>query len=199
MLAATSVAWELYQIFMMQGFPLILQCDNGKEFVNNVIVRLKRLAPECTLVRGRPRHPQTQGSNERGNADCNNMVGKWMKVYNSDHWAIGIHKVGNEKNKRWHKSVKSRPYDLLYGQVQRTNLKDLPIDKGLLEALATESQLATILGCQDYAGVESEEDDAGSEESEDEEFIKAVPGFNSNVYVNALANALENGKILRRS
>ena len=60
----------------MQGCPLILQSDNGKEFVNKVIKRLKQLWPECVLVRGRPRHPQSQGSIERANKDVHVMVSK---------------------------------------------------------------------------------------------------------------------------
>ncbi|CAF4021645.1 unnamed protein product, partial [Didymodactylos carnosus] len=39
--------------------------DNGKEFVANVIIELKQLFPEMCFVRGRPRHPQSQGCVER--------------------------------------------------------------------------------------------------------------------------------------
>jgi hypothetical protein len=93
------VAWELFQIFMTQGCPLILQHDNGREFVNQVIIRhcnfyllkhyftklflfyykvvrrIKGLWPGCVIVRGRPRHPQTQGSIERANKDVEEMLG----------------------------------------------------------------------------------------------------------------------------
>ena len=96
---ANSVAWELFQIFMTQGCPLILQHDNGREFVNQVISRhsnfyllkhyytnlllfiykvvgrIKRLWPGCVIVRGRPRHPQTQSSIERANKDVEEMLG----------------------------------------------------------------------------------------------------------------------------
>ena len=63
-------------IFMTQGCPLILQHDNGREFVNRVILRLKRLWPTCVVVRGRPRRPQSQGSIERANKDVEEMLGK---------------------------------------------------------------------------------------------------------------------------
>ena len=75
-LGATGVAWELFQIFMTQGCPLILQHDNGREFVNQVILRLKKLWPTYVVVRGRPRHPQSQGSIERANKDVEEMLGK---------------------------------------------------------------------------------------------------------------------------
>ncbi len=83
LLGATGVAWELFQIFMTQGCPLILQHDNGREFVNQVVHRLKRLWPTCVVVRGRPRHPQTQGSIERANKDVEEMLGNRFMINKS--------------------------------------------------------------------------------------------------------------------
>ena len=110
-----------------------------------------------------------------------------MKNANSKHWAIGIHEVCNAKNRRWHKSVKAKPYDLLYGQVNRTILQNLPLDPELLNALSTESQLANLIGCHDYAGVESEDDfdETESEESEDLSIVEDVSGLNPDISVNA--------------
>jgi hypothetical protein len=45
----------------------IFQSDNGREFTANIIKELKDMWPDCTLVHGKPRHPQSQGSVERGN------------------------------------------------------------------------------------------------------------------------------------
>ena len=42
-------------VFLLQGAPLILQSDNGKEFVAKVIHELKLLWPKCKLVNGSPR------------------------------------------------------------------------------------------------------------------------------------------------
>ena len=83
---------------MTQGCPLILQHDNGREFVNQVVARLKRLWPGCIIVRGRPRHPQTQGSIERANKDVEEILGKWMTTHGSTRWSIGIFHVAFEKN-----------------------------------------------------------------------------------------------------
>ena len=105
-LAATAVAWELFQIFMDKGCPLILQHDNGREFVNKVIVRLKQLWPACMIIRGRARHPQTQGSIERANKDVKEMIGKWMVKHGSTRWSIGIHEVSFDKNNRYNRTIK---------------------------------------------------------------------------------------------
>ena len=76
--AATNVAWELYQIFTTQGCPLILQHDNGREFCNKVIRRLKGIWPDSVIVRGRPRHPQSQGSVERANKGISQIISTFL-------------------------------------------------------------------------------------------------------------------------
>ena len=53
----------------MFGAPIILQSDNDREFVSEVIRELKNMWPDCTIVHGRERHPQSQGSVERSNQD----------------------------------------------------------------------------------------------------------------------------------
>jgi hypothetical protein len=88
-LAATAVAYELFLIFTTQGCPAILQSDNGGEFVIDVITTLMKMWPECIIVHGRPRHPQTQGSIERANKDVAHMVGVWMRHNDSTQWSIG--------------------------------------------------------------------------------------------------------------
>jgi hypothetical protein len=46
-----------------------LESDNGREFTVNIITELKSLLSDLKVVHGRPRHPQSQGSVERANAD----------------------------------------------------------------------------------------------------------------------------------
>ncbi|XP_045450666.1 uncharacterized protein LOC123659494 [Melitaea cinxia] len=59
---AAEVAYHLNDIFLTIGAPCILQSDNGREFVNNVISELAR-------------HSQSQGSVERANQDIENTIG----------------------------------------------------------------------------------------------------------------------------
>ena len=57
--SSKEVASNLFDIFMVFGAPMILQSDNGREFKSKDIINdLKSLCP---------RHPQSQGSVERGN------------------------------------------------------------------------------------------------------------------------------------
>jgi hypothetical protein len=44
------------------------------EFTVSIISQLKDLWPECKVVHEKPRHPQSQGSVERVNADIKDMT-----------------------------------------------------------------------------------------------------------------------------
>jgi hypothetical protein len=52
----------------------ILQSNNGAEFTASIISQLKDLWPECKIVHGMPRHPQSQGNVERANTDIKDMT-----------------------------------------------------------------------------------------------------------------------------
>ena len=53
-------------LFILEGFPSIVQSDNGKEFRNNVLQDFLRTNKVISKF-GRARHPQSQGQVERAN------------------------------------------------------------------------------------------------------------------------------------
>ncbi len=56
------------RVFPYLGVPKILQSDNGREFVNEIVRETLRVWPgEVTIINGRPRHSQSQGLVEKGN------------------------------------------------------------------------------------------------------------------------------------
>ncbi len=79
---AKGVAVTLLNIFTEKGPPSILQADNGgefsgsatdhvgrrmqldDEFIDAVISKIKQFLPECQLVRGSPRHSESNGGVE---------------------------------------------------------------------------------------------------------------------------------------
>lgn len=90
---AASVAEVLFIIFLTWGCPMILQSDNGREFVAAIIFALLAQWPHCKMIHGRPRHPQSQGSVERSNQDVENMLRAWMVDNNSKKWTEGCYIV----------------------------------------------------------------------------------------------------------
>ena len=63
--SAHEVAHVLVKdVISMIGPPVILQSDNGKEFVAEIIGHIAAITG-MKIIRGRPRHPQSQGSVER--------------------------------------------------------------------------------------------------------------------------------------
>ena len=71
---ATDVVMQILDIFLLFGAPNILQSDNGAEFTVSIISQLKDLWPECKIIHGKPRHPQSQESVQPANADIKDMT-----------------------------------------------------------------------------------------------------------------------------
>lgn len=74
------VAQTLCYIFNLFGYPLIVQCDNGKEFkgeVKKLIAEIQNRDSKCTtIINGQPRTPRHQGSVERSNRDVKTNIAK---------------------------------------------------------------------------------------------------------------------------
>ena len=95
---AIEVATALFDIFSIFGVPYILQSDNGREFRNQIVSALKVMCPEMSMVHGRARHPQSQGSVERANSDIKKMLASWMRDNRSTKWSIGCKFLQLKKN-----------------------------------------------------------------------------------------------------
>lgn len=68
--SSDEVSKTLCEIFCLIGSPHILQSDNGKEFKNvDLAAMIRDIWPDCKIIHGKPRHPQSQGSVERVNRE----------------------------------------------------------------------------------------------------------------------------------
>ena len=79
-------------LFILEGFPSIVQSDNGKEFRNNVLQDFLRTNKVISKF-GRARHPQSQGQVERANQT---LVHRMSKCLNG-HSVRWIDILGNFK------------------------------------------------------------------------------------------------------
>ena len=84
------MAFQLFDIFLLLGTSVVLQGDKGTEFAAEVIQELKLLWPPLSLVHGKARYPQIQGSPK---GDIKQMLVAWMADNNSWDWTLGIHFV----------------------------------------------------------------------------------------------------------
>ena len=77
------------RVFSHFGMPYLLQSDNGREFVNSVMTDLlQSWEGLCKTINGRPRHPHSQGTVERGNQGVENMIRVLQKTQKSNKWSI---------------------------------------------------------------------------------------------------------------
>jgi hypothetical protein len=67
------------------------------------------------IVHGRPRHPQSQGSVERANADIKEMIISWMNDNDATKWSEGLRVVQFQKNRSHHRVIDQPPYKDLFG------------------------------------------------------------------------------------
>ncbi|XP_074032143.1 KRAB-A domain-containing protein 2-like [Leptinotarsa decemlineata] len=142
------------------GAPCILQSDNGREFVNNVISELATLWPELEIVHGKPRHSQSQGSVERANQDLENMISSWLKDNNSTKWSEGLRYVQFMKNRAFHSGIKQSPYKALFGIEPRVGLSTSSLPQEIINDLQDEDDLRKVIK-HDSNSNHSEDGDGG--------------------------------------
>mmetsp|Transcript_17035 Transcript_17035/g.24264 ORF Transcript_17035/g.24264 Transcript_17035/m.24264 type:complete len:245 (-) Transcript_17035:83-817(-) len=94
---ADEVSRAVLRILSHCVIPEILQSDNGGDFLGLCIERINKFFPNVHVVKGRPRHPQSQGFIERGNGVFKEALNKWMTSHGAD-WTIGAYIVQGQLN-----------------------------------------------------------------------------------------------------
>ena len=85
--------------------------------MDEIISEVRRLWPHCIMVKGRPRHSQSNGGIERANRSLEEGLFAWMMQNKSSAWSVGRNFVRWEMNSRKSAATGARPYELLTGQV----------------------------------------------------------------------------------
>ncbi|GBM06527.1 KRAB-A domain-containing protein 2 [Araneus ventricosus] len=92
-----EVALEWLKVFLDFDAPYILQSYNCREFTSNIINELSAVWPDCKIVHGRPRHPQSQGSMESCNQGIENKLRAWMDDNGSTDCEVAVLFSGKKK------------------------------------------------------------------------------------------------------
>ncbi|CAF3756688.1 unnamed protein product [Rotaria socialis] len=114
--SAGEVVAKLRELFFIFGPPRRLHSDNGREFVSSVIMKLKSCFPDLLFIRGRPRHPQSQGCIERVNGILCDALGKCMSTNNSSSWSTALLPGIYGLDTRRSTVTKETPYEIMFGQ-----------------------------------------------------------------------------------
>ena len=105
---------------MLEGFPSIVQSDNGKEFKNAVLQDWLK-ANNVISKFGRPRHPQSQGQVERANQTLVRRMSKcldgnsirWIDVLGKNSiFYLFVDEVNFQYNCDVHRATKKRPLEV---------------------------------------------------------------------------------------
>jgi len=155
---AVEVATALYDIFLTFGAPCILQSDNGKEFRASVVENLRTFWPELTIVHGRPRHPESQGSVERANGEVKRLLSIWIRTTGRKDWATGIKVVQFQYNRAYNKNLESSPFKVLFGIDPPVGLQSTIIPNSKYPELYTETDLNNALNDENDESDESEDE-----------------------------------------
>lgn len=109
--SATTIVDTLRIVFFRNGFPKILQSDNGLEFKNNLMIQF------CTkqkIIRrySRPRHPQCNGQVERANQTITRWLAKHLHDTKSKTWIDIFDEIVYNYNISKHSATKKAPFKL---------------------------------------------------------------------------------------
>ena len=110
---AATVLIELKNIFHSQGYPKILQTDNGKEFVND---KLKSFLDKQSIkhITGAPYQPQSQGAVEAFNRTIQKFL-YLAKDMNKNSFCLedSVHDFWMHYNNRTHSTTKFTPFEII--------------------------------------------------------------------------------------
>lgn len=139
------MAYHLLDIYTTFGAPVILQSDNGSEFVNSVIAELHEMWPSVKIVHGKSRHSQSQGSVERANRDVESILATWMAENNTPDWPSGLKFVQFQKNRALHSGIGRSPYEAIFGSQAACGLTSISIPTETVDGIHSEEDLVLAL------------------------------------------------------
>lgn len=111
---AESVATCLRHLVMMFGVPEEWHSDNGSEFQGEVDVLAAQL--NIQHIRGRARHPQSQGAVEKANHTLKVKLSAACIDEGTTHWSILLPKVVIAMNSQRHTTIGMSPFKAMFGQ-----------------------------------------------------------------------------------
>ena len=99
---------------------------------------------------------ESNGGVERVEWTVQVKLANWMQTNKVRRWTVGCWIIQWRYNTQVHSTVGDKPYHLLHGQNPCVGITDLPISRDLMETLAMEAELNTVVA---YPRMVEAEDD----------------------------------------
>jgi hypothetical protein len=115
---ATTAGKSLLKILAAPVIAEILQSDNHGEFTAKCLEQIEKYYPTIHIVKGRPRHPQSQGCIKQGNGPFKEALDVWISQNPGESWAEVVAFVVDGQISRgpsWQRGGKSL-YEIYYGK-----------------------------------------------------------------------------------
>ena len=93
------------------------------------------------MVRGSPKHSESNGGVECVNQTVQKKLGAWMKENKTMHWSIGCKIAQWHYNTQVHQTLRDSPHHLTFGQHPRVGISNLPLSSEILKNLVAEAEL----------------------------------------------------------
>jgi hypothetical protein len=111
---APTIAKALIEVFCEFGIPQIVQSDNGKEFVNQVMTRFKTQAGfDHRLIT--PYYPQSNGAAERTVGSSMTLLKKLVEGVTGE-WDLYIPSVQLAMNNKYSQRLDATPFSVMFGR-----------------------------------------------------------------------------------
>ena len=137
--SAQEVVDNLLDVFCLLGPPHILQSDNGREFKNiNLATFIREQWPECKVIHGKARHPQSQGSVERLNKEIKKVLGSFMRKSKVKY----VNRTQYSINTSPHSTLEYKTrYRILFGREHVQGLEEFGIPDEIAADVTTEEEM----------------------------------------------------------
>ena len=112
------VARELSKIYVNEGYPDIIQCDNGLEFHGEVNRFCEKKG--IKIIRSSARHPQSQGKVEASHKVWKRKIRFDYSQNGVTNWAKRLNSYAKIRNEEYHTSIGATPFEVYFGRTPTT-------------------------------------------------------------------------------
>ena len=98
--------------------------------------------PDCKIIHGKSRHPQSQGPVERVNREIKKVLGSLMRKAGDNCWTKYINMVQYSINTSPHSTLENKsPYRVLFGREPIRGMEQFGIPEEIAVDVTTEEQM----------------------------------------------------------